>query len=129
MEPVVAYCMDVKKWQRSKAVRVTAMGVFVLGIPCAFSFGILQNFTLLGHTFFEFLVFLCLHVLIPLGGLAALVLMGWQWGINNSLQHLKIGAEGLFKQYSLLEIYFRISLKYIATLAVILIMLDALGLF
>jgi NSS family neurotransmitter:Na+ symporter len=67
--------------------------------------------------------------LIPLGGLAAVLLLGWRWGIKNAIAHLKEGAESLFKNYPFIEIYFRFSIKYLAPIVIILIMLDALGIF
>ncbi|CCB89188.1 uncharacterized sodium-dependent transporter yhdH [Simkania negevensis Z] len=129
MEPLISYLIDVKKWGRHQAVLATGIGVFIVGIPCALSFGPLAEITLFGKTFFGLLLFLCLNILIPLGGLAAVLLLGWRWGIKNAIAHLKEGAESLFKNYPFIEIYFRFSIKYLAPIVIILIMLDALGIF
>ena len=80
-------------------------------------------------TFFGLLLFLCLNILIPLGGLAAVLLIGWRYGIKQGIAHLKEGAEKLFQNIPILETYFWVSIKYIAPIVIILIMLDALGIF
>jgi hypothetical protein len=42
---------------------------------------------------------------------------------------LRKGAEGLFKNHPSLRWYFGISIKYIAPLIIVIVMLDALGVF
>ena len=127
MEPLISYLIDEKKWKRTPAVFATGISVFLVGMPCALSFGLLKDMTLFGMTFFNFLIFLCLNILIPLGGLAAVILVGWRWGIKKALAHLKQGAEGLFENYPFLEYYFKVSIKYVAPVIIVLILLDALG--
>lgn len=129
MEPLVSYLIDVKKWGRHQSVLATGIGVFILGVPCALSFSSMSHVSLFGKTFFDVLIFLCLNILIPLGGLAAVILVGWRWGIKKGLAHLKEGAENLFKNYPFLEIYFHFSIRYLAPFIIILIMLDAFDIF
>lgn len=129
MEPLISYLIDRKKWKRQYAVLTTGFGVLTMGIPCALSFGPLAEVTLFGKTFFSFLIFLCLNVLIPVGGFAAVILVGWKWGIKNAVNHLKEGAETLFQSYPILKTYFYISIKYLAPFIIVVIMFDALGIF
>lgn len=128
MEPLIAYFMDVKGWRRHKAVLVTGVAVFLLSSIAALSFGPLRHLTLFQKTIFELLLWVCLHLLIPLGGLAAVILVGWRWGTKNLAVHLQAGADGLFHHYRWLERYFQVSIKVIAPIAIGVIMLDALGL-
>ncbi|MEM7175761.1 MAG: sodium-dependent transporter [Chlamydiota bacterium] len=128
MEPLIAYFIDVRGWRRKKAVLVTTGAVFLLATIAALSFGPLHRVTLFGNTFFDLLFSLCIHVFIPLGGLGAVLLVGWRWGMQASLKHLKQGAEGVFKNYPFIASYFRLGIKIIAPGAIVLIMLDALGL-
>jgi NSS family neurotransmitter:Na+ symporter len=129
MEPLIAYFMDTWKWKRHRAVLITTLAVFIVALPCALSFGPWSAFTLFGKNFFNLLLFLCLNILIPLGGLAAVILVGWRWTFKNAFLDLKEGAEGLFKIYPPLKWYFEISIKYIAPLIIVIVMLDALGVF
>ena len=127
MEPLIAYLIDVKRWSRRQAVLTTGACVVGLAVLAALSFGPLKTATLFGYTFFEILLFSCLHVLIPLGGLAAVLLVGWRWGIRASSKHLKEGAEGFFDRYPLFPYYFRFSIQVIAPAAILLVMFDAFG--
>ena len=129
MEPLIAYFIDTKKWKRHRAVLTTTIAVFIVALPCVLSFGPWKEFTLFGKNFFNLLLFLCLNILIPLGGLAAVILVGWRWSFRSAYPHLKEGAEGLFKSYPSLRWYFGISIKYIAPLIIVIVMLDALGVF
>lgn len=129
MEPLIAYFMDAWKWTRRRAVFITALAVFIVALPCSLSFGPWKEFTLFGKNFFNLLLFLCLNILIPLGGLAAVILVGWRWTFKKAFPHLKEGAEGLFKTYPPLKWYFEISIRYIAPLIIVIVMLDALGIF
>ena len=129
MEPLIAYFTDNGKWKRHKAALITTLLVFIVALPCVLSFGPWKEFTLFGKNFFNLLLFLSLNILIPIGGLAAVILVGWKWGFKKAFSHLSQGAEELFKRYPALRWYFGISIKYVAPLIILTIMMDALGLF
>ena len=129
MEPLIAYFIDVFKWKRHRAVLTTTLAVFIVALPCVLSFGPWKDFTLFGKNFFNLLLYLCLNILIPIGGLAAVLLVGWRWTFKRAFSHLQEGAEGLFKSYPSFKWYFEISIKYVAPLIIVIIMLDALGVF
>ncbi len=115
MEPLIAFFIDVKKWKRHQAVILVAISVFVVAIPCALFMDFLKGMN-----------FICVNILIPLGGLAAVILVGWRLGIKKGLNHLKEGAETLFDTYPKSKLYFHISIKYLAPLIIFLILLDNL---
>ena len=115
MEPLIAFFIDVKKWKRHQAVIIAAISVFIMAIPCALFMGFLKGMN-----------FICVNVLIPLGGLAAVILIGWRLGIKKGLTHLKEGAETLFDNYPGVKFYFHVSIKYLAPLIIFLILLDNL---
>ncbi|NGX51006.1 MAG: hypothetical protein K1060chlam2_00863 [Chlamydiae bacterium] len=129
MEPLISYFIDSRKWKRQRAVVTTALSVFLLAVPCTLSFGPLKGFTLFGMNFFDLLLFLCLNILIPLGGLGAVILVGWWWGFRSAFPHLREGAEKLFRDFPVLKWYFQISIRYIAPIIIVIVMLDVLGVF
>lgn len=129
MEPLIAYLMDRWNWKRRRATLATTIAVFILALPCALSFGPWKCLTLFGRNFFNLLLFLCLNILIPIGGLAAVILVGWRWSFKNAFLHLREGAETLFRNHPYLKWYFEISIKYIAPLIIVLVLLDSLGVF
>ncbi len=129
MEPLIAYLIDARKWSRHRATLTVGLAVFIVALPCALSFGPLKGWTLFGKTLFDLILYLCLNILIPLGGLGAVLLIGWKWGIKKTLPALQTGGEALFKRLPFLPHYFKISIKFIAPLIIVLILLDAIGVF
>lgn len=129
MEPLIANMIDRFKWARHKAVMFTAGIAFLIGLPCALSFGPWRGFTLFGMNLFDFISSAAVNLLIPLGGLAAVLLIGWRWGIKKGIEHLHVGAKTFFIRYSLVSDYFKYTIKFIAPVVIIIILLNSLGLF
>jgi NSS family neurotransmitter:Na+ symporter len=128
MEPTIAWLIDDKKWRRTPAVLLCSTGVFLLGIPSALSYSLLKNQTLWGMTFLDLMDFLATALLIPLGGLCAVLLVGWKWGVRHALAQLKQGAESLFQKNHWLAAYFKFCFKYSAPALIVLVLLHALQL-
>lgn len=129
LEPSIAYLIDEKKWKRHKAVATVLIASFLVGVPSALSFGVLSGVKIFNLSIFSAVLGLCINILIPLGGLAAVLLVGWRWGIKPAMQHLTAGSHGLFKRYPLLRSYFHVGIKYVAPIIIVIILLDALGIF
>lgn len=126
MEPTIAYLIDERGWKRTKAVAACAIGAFLLGIPSALSFSLLEGYKLGGMTFLELMDFLATGILIPIGGLFAVLLVGWRWGIGKALLNLKEGAEETFAKNPWLGKYFWFCFKYTAPILIGLILLNEL---
>lgn len=124
MEPTIAYLIDEWGWNRSRAVLACATGAFLLGIPSALSFSLLEPYTFAGMTFLGAMDFLATSILIPLGGLFAVLLVGWKWGIGNALGKLKEGADATFERHPWLGRYFWFCFKYTAPILIGLILLN-----
>lgn len=127
LEPLISYCIDQKKWKRSSAVAITCGASFFIAIPCALSFGPLSHVAIYGYTIFDFILFFCVNILIPLGGLVAAFIVAWKWGLGNFIDHLRSGADGTFNRYPLIAVYLKISVAIVAPIVIILIFLDAIG--
>ncbi len=123
LEPVISYLIDEKKWKRKKAVIVSISGAFLLGIPSALSFGVLKNYKIYGQTFFDWISFISVNVFVPLGGLAAVILVAWRWGINNAFENMKVHDNPYFHSKPILSYYFRFTLKYLAPFLILFILL------
>lgn len=128
LEPSISYLIDEKKWSRKKAVIIVSISSFIVGVPSALSFGILGNVQVFGMKIFSAVLGLCINILIPIGGLAAVILVGWKWGIKKAVDHMETGSHGLFKRFPFMRIYFILGIKYVAPIAIFFILLDALGL-
>lgn len=127
MEPVIAYLVDEKGLSRSSAVAGSAVVTFLLGIPCALSYSILSEFSVFGHNFLDAMDFVATSILIPLGGFAAVLLVGWKWGIHPALEKLRMGAPKLWERHPWIAYYLRFSICYVAPALIGLVFLHALG--
>lgn len=123
MEPAIAYLIDEWEISRHRAVWICGVGAFLLGIPSALSFSLFDG------AFLDLVDTLCTQILIPLGGFFAVVLVGWRWGANKAVAHLQSGATELFDRHAWLRVYFRFCFKYCAPLLMVVIFLNALGVF
>lgn len=118
LEPMIAYLIDQKKMNRKKAVVLTVFGAFILGIPSALSFGYLKDF-FLGESFFTWISNISVNLLVPLGGLFAVLLVGWK-----TRRHLELLLEDKHKT---VQGYFLFCTKYVAPVLILLILLHMLG--
>lgn len=128
MEPAISYLIDEKKWPRHRAVTWVGIGAFALGIPSALAFGAWKEFTLFGYNFFDAISYLSINILVPLGGLASVLLLGWRWGIKPALDHLNEGAGKIYRNFSSVRGYLKYSIKYFSPIIIALILLNLLGL-
>lgn len=129
MEPAISYFMDTRGWSRHRAVVTVGLGAFLVGIPCALSTSLLRGFTLFGWDLLHLFDFLTTSLMIPLGGLAAVLLVSRVWGIKNALKHMQEGLPSSIADNSFFKGYFWFCFKYSAPLLIVVVFLGALGLF
>lgn len=127
LEPSVAYLIDEWGWKRTPAVLACGLGAFLLGIPSALSYSLLKDQTIAGMTILDGMDFLSTGILIPCGGLFAVLLVGWRWGSSHAIAQLKQGAGDLFKKHPWLNNYFWFCFKYTAPILIAFVFLDAIG--
>lgn len=78
LEVGVAFLTEEKGFKRVPATLLLAGFTWVLGILCSLSFGPMSGVKILGYTFFDFLDHLCSDWLMPMGGLAFTLFVGWK---------------------------------------------------
>lgn len=127
MEPVVAYLVDEWQWTRQRAVAACALLTFLLGIPSALSYSVLSDFQIFGLSFLEAMDFIATSILIPLGGLAAVLLVGWRWGMKPALEKISLGSPNLWERRPWVAYYLRFCIRYVAPCLIGLVFLHALG--
>ena len=127
MEPLICFLIDVKKWCRHKATVAVGAAVFLCATPLALSFGPWKGFEVFGKTLFDGVLFLCLNMLIPLGGLGAALLIGWRLRFKEATELFKEGVESIIIKRPLILSCFLLSIKFIAPTIIVLILLDAFG--
>ena len=106
LEPSIAYLIDNRGWSRHAATGVVGLGAFLLGVPAAMSSSILEGM--------EGLVSM---LLIPLGGLLAVLLVGWGYGAQKTADALT--------DHPILQWYFRLCFRWVAPALILLVFLNA----
>ena len=121
MEPVIAYFVDNHRFTRKKAVLFCSLASFSLGIPSALSYSLLKNVLIGDVNFIDAVQILSQTFLIPLGGLFAVVLVGWVWGCDKAISALSIHKTRSFSEKKWFRCYLYYCIKYIAPILIILV--------
>lgn len=113
LESVSAYFIDQKGWPRKKAVITTGIAIYLFGIPSGLSFGVMQDVTFFGMTFFDLVDNISSNYLLPLGGMFTAIFVGWVWGTKEA--HREIERHETTFHWAR---YWEFVLKYISPVAV-----------
>lgn len=118
-EVVVAYLVEEKGMSRLKAVAITFVGIWSLGVICSLSFGPLSGVKLFGLGIFDFCDTLTSNFLMTLGALLFVLFAGWK--MNRETVWKAFTNDGKIKCNCLLfkPLYFMI--RYVAPVGIILI--------
>ena len=84
------------------------------------SFGPWSELVYWERTIFDWLDFITNNVMLPLGGLAIVVFAGWFMAKNST-------ADGLDPEAGTMYLIWRLCARYVAPIAILLVMLNALG--
>lgn len=124
LEIIVAPLAKGNQSQRKKFSWLLGVCIFVVGIPSALSFGVLDTVTLFDKSIFDAADFLVSNILMPLGALLISIFVP-----------LKISKESLYSELTTgssfskkLFVIWYLLIKFIAPIAILLVFLDVLGL-
>lgn len=120
IEPSIAYLMEERNWGRHTATLAVGSLAFIIGIPSALSTSLLKG---VGPNFLELMDLICNSVLIPLGGLLAVIMVGYVWGFKPAYAFLSEDH----KLKPIVKKYFWVTIKYTAPVLIFLVFLNALG--
>ena len=127
IEPAVTWLVEKKKMTRGKACVISGIVTWLLGIVTVMSFNKWAfEFTFAGQKktegLFDMLDILTANIMLPLGGLLIAIFAGWQMAKTSTTDELAMNAADV--SYKL----WRFLVRYVTPVAVIIIMLKALGL-
>ncbi len=122
MEPAVAWMIESHRLSRKAAAIVVGFIIWALGILTVLSFSALKDVTFFKGTFFDNVDYLASNILLPLGGLLITVFAGWVMCGNSSSDELNSAGGFVYKSWRLLA-------RYVAPVAVLLVFLNAIGIF
>ena len=121
IEPAVAWLVENRGMSRVRAAAWIGVTTWFLGLGSIFSFNIWSGaeFQLFGKTFFDLLDYLAANIMLPLGGLLIALFAGWSMARESSQDEFVMNETG----YKL----WRVLIRYVSPLAVILVFLNAIG--
>jgi NSS family neurotransmitter:Na+ symporter len=122
LEPVVAWLVENRGFTRVRASILGGAGAWLLGIACLLSLNLWSGYTLFGKGVLDLFDYLTANVLLPLGGILIAVFAGWVLPRSATLDELG-GQDGVAYRS------WRFLVRYVAPMAVTLVLLNGLGLF
>lgn len=125
-EVVVAYLSEEKKMKRITAVIITFLIVALFGTLSSLSQGVLSEVKLFGKNIFEIFDYASSNILLPLGGLLIVLFVGWKMSRKDVLDELS--NEGTISIKSQIFSFLIFTIKFLAPIAIILVLLSSLGL-
>ena len=127
LEPAVTWLVENRNMNRLKATALAGSIAWVLGVVTVMSFNHWAfSFTFAGNVkengLFDVMDILTANIMLPLGGLLIAIFASWLMSRQSTVEELALGDSHLYMAW-------RISVRYIAPVGVILIFLHAIGLF
>jgi NSS family neurotransmitter:Na+ symporter len=124
-EVATAYLSEEFSMSRQKAATIITVSCTIIGVFCSLSFGVLADWKILGMNIFDFFDFTSSNILLPVGGMFISLFAGWY--LDRKLYRDELTNGGKIKAP-----YFKILifiLKYVAPVAIGLILLNQIGVF
>lgn len=123
LEVNVALLVDNFKVDRKKAAIIAGVLIFLLGIPCSLSQGILADFTIGGLDFLSAMDFLASYILMPFGAFMMTVFIVRVFGIDNAIKEATNYGTIEFKLGGIWSFL----VKYIVPVIILLVFLNSIG--
>jgi len=125
LEVCVAFLTEEKKMSRLKATILSSTVITILGIFCTLSFGPMRNVTLFGKTFFDLFDSISSNFILPFGGILICLFVGWKMKVRDVYFELSSRGKYELKSFRVLMLI----IKYIAPIAIFIVLMSSLGMF
>ena len=120
----ITFMIDEYKISRGKAILITATLMTIVAVLSALSFSTLSNITIFGKNIFDFLDYVGPNIFMLLGGLVTAIYVGWV--LKKSVVHDQLTNGGMHRS-RFVQPYIILCLRYIASVAIVLIFLYYIG--
>lgn len=124
LEVPVAYLTEEKGWSRVTATLVSAGLMGGVGVLATLSTSTLSETLVFGKTFFDLFDFVSSNVILPVGGILICLFAGWKLGPKVIIDEASNG--GTLRNAGLLRVFI-FTVRYVAPLAILLVLLNGLG--
>jgi NSS family neurotransmitter:Na+ symporter len=111
---------------RRKGLAIVSAISVLCGIPSVMAFGLLKDFTIMGMDYFTFLDKFANNILLPISALLGCMFIVFSMGIAASRKEFLLGAK--HESHFLASVY-PFAIKFLAPAAIVVILLNAAGLF
>lgn len=122
IEPSVTMMIENFDLTRRQAALWIGLATWILGFGTAFSFNIWADVTVWGMTFFNHVDFLTSNLMLPIGGVGIAIFAGWLMTKEMSHTELAMKNEAMYSIWQVL-------IRFIAPIAVSIVLLHAIGTF
>ena len=122
IEPAVTLMIEKFNVTRRQAALGIGLTTWFLGFGTIFSFNVWSDVKVLGLTFFEHIDFLTSNIMLPGGGIAMAIFAGWVMSKHVSREELNMNSEVGYSLWHAL-------IRFVAPIAVSIVLLHAIGLF
>jgi NSS family neurotransmitter:Na+ symporter len=121
IEPLVTWLIETFGISRIKASLYSGIATWLVGLGTVWSFNRWAELKLFGLTFFDLLDFVTSNLMLPLGGILIALFAGWLMKAESTKAELNIHNPTLYLAWQAL-------VRYIAPVAVFIVLLNAIGL-
>ncbi len=121
LEVVVSFCVEEMHIRRGRATVLVAVCVFLLGILCSLSLGIVP-LNLFGKNFFDLMDFTSSNLLLPIGGFFISIYVGWI--LKKRIVVKELTNDGT-KKFTYMRVFFFL-IRYIVPVAILLVFVSGL---
>jgi len=121
IEPLVTWQIETFGISRIKASLYSGIATWLLGLGTVWSFNLWAELKLFDMTFFDLLDFITSNLMLPLGGILIALFAGWLMKPESTKEELKIQNPAIYAAWQAL-------VRYIAPVAVFIVLLNAIGL-
>jgi NSS family neurotransmitter:Na+ symporter len=121
IEPIVTWLIETFGISRLKASLYSGSATWLLGLGTVWSFNLWADLKFFGLTFFDLLDFITSNLMLPLGGILIALFAGWLMAAEHTKAELHMDNPLLYTTWQVL-------VRYIAPVAVFIVLLNAIGL-
>ncbi|WP_303909314.1 sodium-dependent transporter [Thiohalomonas denitrificans] len=119
LEPMVTWLVENRGMNRVMAAAWSGLAAWSLGVVSLLSLNVWSGYTLFGKSFIELVEFIATNVMLPLGGLLMAVFAAWVMSRESSQDELHLSGS-TYRTW-------RVLARYVAPVAVAVILLTAIG--
>lgn len=123
LETVIAAVIRNDESKRRSRTWQIGLAIFLVGIPSALSFGVMQDFTVFGKTVFDLWDYLITAWIMPVGALCISLFVAWVQDRHTVINHMRSGST----MPALVPQLWYNALRYLTPIAIMLVFANTLG--